>query len=264
MQLKGLRGGDLPLPQLDLQPQSFDSHQPWKSRDAKVRLQFLKLTQKSLDPSNSSYPPLFSLVKYPGVPVLQLKLVGVRKHRWMGTCSALASVIDIKNDVQLQVSILQYAKTHQPGFPRLTYGIPSSNISGGSHRIHRPWDLASSVRSSASVSTRRSRGLWETSSCSSSTLAVSVWNSKSCALSLNDTYPDLILWLVPRCPYHSESSVMVSRRNAPASQPWRSAWQKWLTQSAYTYLKRQKKRARERAGGQNETRTRGRFVDTDL
>ena len=75
--------------------------------------------------------------------------------------------------------------------------------------------------------------------------------------------PDLILWLVPRCPYHSESSVMVSRRNAPASQPCQSVWsllrgiQELLTQSTYTYIERQKERERERG-------TRGKFVDTDL
>ena len=98
--------------------------------------------------ADSSYSPMFSLVKHPGVPLLQLKLVGVRKHRWMGACSALASVMDIKNDVQLQVSILQYAKNHQPGFPRLTYGIPSSNYLA-EPTIHPstlgpwlpPWDL---------------------------------------------------------------------------------------------------------------------------
>ena len=118
------------LPQLDLQPKKklWFTKRPWKSTvwtsqffPCKRKMQrcdfkFLKLTQKSLDPSNSTYPALF-FVQNVGVPVLQLKLVGVRKHRWMGTCCGVASVMDIKNDVQLQASFQHYEKNHQPGFP---------------------------------------------------------------------------------------------------------------------------------------------------
>ena len=87
---------------------------------------FLKLTQKSLDPSNSTYPALF-FVQNVGVPVLQLKLVGVRKHRWMGTCCGVASVMDIKNDVQLQASFQHYEKKSPTWISLKTCGIPSAN-----------------------------------------------------------------------------------------------------------------------------------------
>lgn len=147
---------------------------------------------------------------------------------------------------------------------------PQTSLAEATGSIHRPWDpgflceifslrswwvlvdpslphyqYLQICRSHLCIHSPISRPWRKQQRSSSSTLAVSILNSKSCALSLNDTYPDLTLWLVPRGPYHSESSVMVSRRNAPASQPWRSAWQKILTQSTYTYLKRQKKRARE-------------------
>lgn len=126
------------LPQLDLQPKkSFDSQKglgkqghftifPCKRKMQRCDFKFLKLTQKSLDPSNSTYPALFSLVKHVGVPVLQLKLVGVRKHRWMGTCCGVASVMDIKNDVQLQASF-QHEKKSPTWISLKTCGIPSAN-----------------------------------------------------------------------------------------------------------------------------------------